>query len=167
MLAPLASAATRMVQLAHQPAERINLVFIRKFLAFGMFDQLQDIFHLCQCLFQGFNNFCHLADGLADGRTIGSDRSNRRRDWLPRDHRRSLQRRAHRCRLTCRRDGCRATRPAAATTATPATAAATGRFPGLRGAIYLGCWFFLGHSGSSMTGRRTKAMANYSQPQFF
>ena len=142
-------------------------MFVGKFLAFCKFNQFQNIFHLCQGLFQGFNNLRNFVDGPADGGTIRPDRGNERRHWFRRECRRTFQRRDRRCRLTCRRDGCRATRPAAATTAPPSAAAATGRFPWLSGAIYLGCWFFLGHSGSSMTGRRTKAMANYSQPQFF
>jgi hypothetical protein len=36
-------------------------------LALGMFDQFQNILHLCQGLFQGFDNSHDFVDGLTDG----------------------------------------------------------------------------------------------------
>jgi hypothetical protein len=52
MFAPLAPAASRMLQLAQQLAEGINLAFIAEFLPFSHFHQLQDILHLIERLFQ-------------------------------------------------------------------------------------------------------------------
>ena len=52
MFAALTFAASRLLQLAQQPAEGINLAFVGEFLAFGEFDQLQNILHLIERLSQ-------------------------------------------------------------------------------------------------------------------
>jgi hypothetical protein len=67
VFASLAPAASRMLQLAQQPAERINLMFVGEFLALGVFDEFQNILHLIERLFQGFDNLHHFVHGLADG----------------------------------------------------------------------------------------------------
>jgi hypothetical protein len=67
MLTSIAPGAARVLQLAQQPAKRINLMFVRQLLALGMFDQFQNILHLCQGLFQGFDNSHDFVDGLTDG----------------------------------------------------------------------------------------------------
>ena len=83
-LTSLAPAAARVLQLAQQPAERVNLMFIGQLLALGMFHQLQDILHLLQRELQGFDNSRHFADGLADGGTVRPDRRNGRRSGFRR-----------------------------------------------------------------------------------
>ena len=70
MFASLAPAASRVLQLAQQPAERINLMFIGELLPLGVFGEFQNILHLLQRLLQGFDDFHHFIDGLADGGTI-------------------------------------------------------------------------------------------------
>ena len=67
MFAVLASAASRLLQLTQQPAEGINLAFVGEFLAFGEFDQFQNILHLIERLFQRFDDLRHFAYRLADG----------------------------------------------------------------------------------------------------
>jgi len=44
-------------------------MFIRKLLPLGMFNQFQNILHLRQRLFQGFNDAGHFLHGLTDSRT--------------------------------------------------------------------------------------------------
>ena len=56
-----------MLQLAQHPVERINLMFVGEFLALGVFDEFQNILHLIERLFQGFDNLHHFVHGLADG----------------------------------------------------------------------------------------------------
>jgi hypothetical protein len=56
-----------MLQLAQQPAERINLAFVAELLPLGVFDQFQNILHLIERLSQGFDNLHHFVHGLADG----------------------------------------------------------------------------------------------------
>jgi hypothetical protein len=63
----LAPATSRVLQLAQQPAEGINLAFVGEFLAFGEFDQFQNILHLIERLFQRFDDLCHFDYRLADG----------------------------------------------------------------------------------------------------
>jgi hypothetical protein len=67
VFAPLAPAAPRMLQLAQQLAEGINLAFIGELLPLGVFDQFQNILHLIERLFQRFDDLRHFADRLADG----------------------------------------------------------------------------------------------------
>ncbi len=67
MFAPLAPAASRMLQLVQSAAQRFNLAFVAELLPFGVFDQFQNIFHLLQRLSQGFDNLHHFIHGLADG----------------------------------------------------------------------------------------------------
>jgi hypothetical protein len=67
VFASLAPAASRMLQLAQHPVERINLMFVGEFLALGVFDEFQNILHLIERLFQGFDNLHHFVHGLADG----------------------------------------------------------------------------------------------------
>jgi hypothetical protein len=67
MFAPLASAASWLLQLAQQLAEGINLAFVGEFLAFGEFDQLQNFLHLIERLSQRFDDLRYLAYRLADG----------------------------------------------------------------------------------------------------
>jgi hypothetical protein len=50
VFAPLSPAASRLLQLAQQPAEGINFAFVGEFLAFGKFDQFQNILHLIERL---------------------------------------------------------------------------------------------------------------------
>jgi hypothetical protein len=52
IFASLTPAASRLLQLAQQPAEGINLAFIGEFLAFGEFNQFQNILHLIERLSQ-------------------------------------------------------------------------------------------------------------------
>jgi hypothetical protein len=66
MFASLTPAAPRLLQLAQQPAEGINLAFVGEFLAFGEFNQFQSILHLIERLSQRFDNLRHFAHGLAD-----------------------------------------------------------------------------------------------------
>jgi hypothetical protein len=87
MFASLTPAAPRLLQLAQQPAEGINLAFVGEFLAFGEFDQLQSILHLIKRLFQRFDDLRHFADRLADGcivRPGGARRGNNGLKFLPR-----------------------------------------------------------------------------------
>ena len=63
---PVAPAASRVLQLAQQPAEGINLVLVGKLLPLGVFHQLQHLVHALRSLFQGFDDGHHLVDGLAD-----------------------------------------------------------------------------------------------------
>ncbi|HTY89148.1 MAG TPA: hypothetical protein VMB80_17000 [Candidatus Acidoferrum sp.] len=70
MLVPGVPAAARVLQLAQQAAERVNLMLIGELLPLGVFDQFQNFFHALQGLFQGFDDSHHLVDGLADGRTL-------------------------------------------------------------------------------------------------
>jgi hypothetical protein len=65
--ASLTPAAPRLLQLAQQPAEGVNLAFIGDFLAFGKLDQFQSFLHLIERLSQRFDNLRHFADRLADG----------------------------------------------------------------------------------------------------
>jgi hypothetical protein len=64
---PLTPAASWLLQLAQQPAEGINLAFVGEFLAFGKFDQFQNLFHLIERLSQRFDDLRHFAYRLADG----------------------------------------------------------------------------------------------------
>ena len=87
VFASLAPAASRMLQLAQHPAERINLMFVGEFLALGVFDQFQNIFHLIERLFQRFDDLRHFAYSLADGGTVrlgGARRGNSGLKFLPR-----------------------------------------------------------------------------------
>jgi len=119
-------AAARMLQLAQQAAERINLVLVGELLPFGMFHQLQNLIHAPQRLFQGFDDGHDFVDGLADGRTgrwgvnrrLGGGR--RGRDFFPDGRGGRLARRA---------DGSRPAR-AASTAAAPSPPAAAFRSPG-------------------------------------
>ena len=150
-LAPVAPVASRMLQLAQQPAERIDLMFVGKLLPLGKFDQLQSLFHLLHRLFQGFDDFHHFIDGLADGGTIrpgGGRNGNSGLKFVPR--RRGL------CRGFGRTDGGHDRRSqwfslrrlsgdgAGGRGAPPSTTAAmtappsAARFPGACGAICLG-----------------------------
>ena len=67
MFAALTPAAPGLLQLAQQPAEGINLAFVGEFLAFGKFDQFQNLFHLIERLSQRFDDLRHFAYRLADG----------------------------------------------------------------------------------------------------
>ena len=67
MFVSLAPAASRVLQLAQQPAERINLAFVGELLPLGVFDQFQNILHLIERLFQRFDDLRHFAYSLADG----------------------------------------------------------------------------------------------------
>ena len=67
MFASLTPAAPGLLQLAQQPAEGINLAFVGEFLAFGEFDQFQNILHLIERLLQRFDDLRHFAYRLADG----------------------------------------------------------------------------------------------------
>jgi len=67
VFASLTSAASWRLQLAQQPAEGINLAFDGEFLAFGEFDQFQNILHLIEHLSQRFDDLRHFAYRLADG----------------------------------------------------------------------------------------------------
>jgi hypothetical protein len=67
VFAPLAPAASRMLQLAQQLAEGINLAFVTEFLPFSHLHQLQNILHLIEHLFQRFDDLRHFAYSLADG----------------------------------------------------------------------------------------------------
>jgi hypothetical protein len=60
-------AAPGLLQLAQQTAQGINLAFIGEFLAFGKFDQLQNILHLIERFSQRFDNLRHFAYCLANG----------------------------------------------------------------------------------------------------
>jgi hypothetical protein len=145
VLAPLDPAAARVLQLAQQPAEGINLMFVGKFLPFGVFDQFQNLLHLFQRLLQGLNNLGHFADRLADG---GSRRSGlgRARGFLCGRERFFGRRAEGLFRRHGRHGWTGAVRAASATAATtPAPSAAL--TSGLGGAIGLGCWFRLGHAG--------------------
>jgi len=51
VFASLAPATSRMLQLAQQLAEGINLTFVAELLPFGVFDQFQNILHLIERLF--------------------------------------------------------------------------------------------------------------------
>ena len=67
MFVSLAPAASRVLQLAQQPAERINLAFVGELLPLGVFDQFQNILHLIERLFQRFDDLRHFGYRLADG----------------------------------------------------------------------------------------------------
>ena len=67
MFVSLAPAAARLLQLAQQPAERINLAFVAELLPLGVFDQFQNILHLIERLFQRFDDLRHFGYRLADG----------------------------------------------------------------------------------------------------
>ena len=67
VFASLTPAASWLLQLAQQPAEGINLAFVGEFLAFGEFDQFQNILHLIERLSQRFDDLRHFAYRLADG----------------------------------------------------------------------------------------------------
>jgi hypothetical protein len=67
VFASLTPAASRLLQLAQQTAQGINLAFIGEFLAFGKFDQLQNILHLIERLSQQFDHLRYFACRLADG----------------------------------------------------------------------------------------------------
>jgi hypothetical protein len=114
MSVPLTPAAAGRLQLAQQAAQRFNLMFVGEFLAFGMFDQFQNLFHLPERLLQGLDNLHHFIHSPADG---GSGLPNGRR-VAGRDGRfgRLVGRR-------CRRQSRRApTRSAPAPAASPAPA---------------------------------------------
>jgi hypothetical protein len=67
VFAPLTPDASWLLQLAEQPAEGVNLAFVGEFLAFGKFDQFQNILHLIDRLSQRFDDLRHFAYSLADG----------------------------------------------------------------------------------------------------
>jgi hypothetical protein len=67
VFASLTPAASWLLQLAQQPAEGINLAFVAEFLAFGEFDQFQNILHLIERFSQRFDNLRHFAYCLANG----------------------------------------------------------------------------------------------------
>jgi len=70
MLWPVAAAAARVLQLAQEATERINLVLISELLPFGVLHQFQNFFHAFQRLLQGFDDGQYLVDRLADGGTL-------------------------------------------------------------------------------------------------
>jgi hypothetical protein len=67
VFASLAPAASRMLQLAQQLAQGINLAFVAELLPLSMFDEFQNILHLIERLFQRFDDLCHFVYSLADG----------------------------------------------------------------------------------------------------
>ncbi len=151
VFAPFTPAAPRLLQLAQQAAEGINLAFVGEFLAFGKFDQFQNILHLTERLAQRFDDLRHFAHRLADGGTIrlgGARRGKSGLNFLPRrcgsyrefgrtGGRRGWRRqRFSRHRVLRRRDRRRGT-TTSASAAMSATASAAWR-PGRHGLIRFG-----------------------------
>jgi hypothetical protein len=67
VFAPLASAASWLLQLAQSAAQGFNLAFVGELLPLGEFDQFQNILHLIERLFQRFDDLRHFGYRLADG----------------------------------------------------------------------------------------------------